>query len=214
MRQHHKTSARGERGITRRERTHSRCSGQATLVVFSSLVRRGLSSQRLSPLSTVWHRNAVSLVPSLDGLRGRGRVNLQLLCDFVNEEFLIPQRHRRLDQLVVQRARVRERSASARLLVSRSVFVFGVCSAHISRELAGHRDLSAGGADQALSRGHSWSRFAKHVGRCQSDSRLVDLCRLCTSADQTRARCTLTTRWRSRWNRPSMSWTRPRSNCV
>src|SRR3989442_1340337 len=43
------------------------------------------------------------------------------------------------------------RSETARLLVSRSVFVFGVCSTHVSRELARHRDVPAGRADKALS---------------------------------------------------------------
>src|SRR3989442_569385 len=80
-------------------------------------------------------------------------------------------------------AALRRRSAIARVLVSRSVFVFGVCSVDVPREPAGHRDLSAGEWNQAVSCGPSGTRFAEHAGRCQPRSRLADLCRLRPSPD-------------------------------
>ena len=44
-------------------------------------------------------------MPSFDGLRGRSRVHLQTLGDLVDQSALVPQVHRRLDQLLVQSSR-------------------------------------------------------------------------------------------------------------
>src|SRR6188768_258769 len=48
------------------------------------------------------------------------------------------------------------RPAAARVLLPRSISLFGVCATDVSRELAGHRNLSAGLGAKAVSRGVSW----------------------------------------------------------
>ena len=70
--------------------------------------------------------------------------------------------------------RTRATVASARLLVSRSVLVFGVGQLHVSRELARRRDMPAGHWVQAVSCWLSGRRCRRGtVGRCESHSRLA-----------------------------------------
>src|SRR5687768_18556293 len=53
----------------------------------------------------------------------------------------------------------------ARFLLSRSVLVHGVCTAHVSRELARHRDLFAIAATEVVSRRLSRTGLAEPLGR-------------------------------------------------
>ncbi len=76
--------------------------------------------------------------------------------------------------------------AVARILVSRSTFVFDIRATQFSRERARHRNLSPCGLGQALSRGISGTYFAEHSGRCQSCTRLENLCRFRPSVDLAR----------------------------
>lgn len=60
----------------------------------------------------------------------------------------------------------------------------GLCPTHLPGEFAGHRGLSVGASAQALPHGHPRSRFPFHAGRCQRNTRLAYLCRVCTSPDR------------------------------
>src|SRR4029078_8160252 len=80
------------------------------------------------------------------------------------------------------------RPTGTRVRLTRSISLFGVCATDVSRELAGHRNLSTGLGAKAVSRGVSWPRFAQHVGGCQSHARLADLCRLRAGADRARSK--------------------------
>ena len=70
------------------------------------------------------------------------------------------------------------RQSFAGLLVSRSVFVSGVCAVDVSREPARHRNLPACDGTEAVSRGLSGTSFSQPAGRCQLGSRLAHRCRL------------------------------------
>src|SRR5437867_1148832 len=70
------------------------------------------------------------------------------------------------------------------LLLLGPVSVHGLRAANLSREPARHRGLSARESNQALSLGHSRSRFAQHSGQRQLGARLAYLRRLCPIADQ------------------------------
>src|SRR5438552_2191892 len=85
------------------------------------------------------------------------------------------------------RAAIWRRPPAAWLLLPRSVFLPGVCATYFSRELAGHRNVSARAGAEAVSRRVSWSDLAEHAGRRQPRSRLADLCRLCPSTDSPRS---------------------------
>src|SRR3989337_28819 len=80
----------------------------------------------------------------------------------------------------VQRLRrqVSRRSPQSRILVPRSMVVLGIRAAHLSRELAGHRNVLAGLESEIVSRRVSRQGLAEHLGRRQSRSRLANLCRL------------------------------------
>ena len=71
---------------------------------------------------------------------------------------------------------------SPALQVLRSVSVHGLCAPDRSGEPAGHRDLLAGDADQAVSCRNSMSGFKEHPGRCQREPGLAHLRRLRSSA--------------------------------
>ena len=81
------------------------------------------------------------------------------------------------------RRQVPRRSSQPGLFVPRSILVFGICAAHVSRELAGHRNVFAGLGSQAVSRRVSRQGLAEHVGRRQSHARLANLRRLRSSLD-------------------------------
>ena len=70
------------------------------------------------------------------------------------------------------------------LLLLGSVSLPGFCSAHLSGKPEGHPGLPAGGTAKALSHGHPREGLSQHLGPCQRDSRLADLCRLCSGPHQ------------------------------
>src|SRR6516162_8203916 len=74
-------------------------------------------------------------------------------------------------------------SLRQRFLLLGSVPLFGFCSADLSRQSPRHRNLPARSTTQALSHGFSRSRFSRDARRCQRESRLAYLPRLCSSAD-------------------------------
>ena len=67
--------------------------------------------------------------------------------------------------------------------LSRSVSVHGIRAAHVSRELAGHRNVPAFGAAQAVSCRFSFARFSQHAGGRQPSPRLANLLRLRPGVD-------------------------------
>src|SRR5208337_4587717 len=64
----------------------------------------------------------------------------------------------------------------------RSIPVFGLCPAHLSRESARHRNLLARASVATLSHGFSGLRLTQHSGQRQSAARLAYLRRLRPSA--------------------------------
>src|SRR5512146_1327748 len=66
------------------------------------------------------------------------------------------------------------------VLLQRSVPLYGLRPADLSRKPQRHRGLPACGEDQALSYGHSGQGLQKHAGSCQRDSRLENLRRFCS----------------------------------
>ena len=73
---------------------------------------------------------------------------------------------------------VRRRPPSADLFLHGPVLLHGLRPAHLSRELAGHRSLSAIPWRQALPHGHSRKGISQHTGRRQRATRLANLRRL------------------------------------
>jgi hypothetical protein len=64
-----------------------------------------------------------------------------------------------------------------------SVPLPGLCSTHLSTQLARHRNLSPLPATRTLSYALSGASFSQCAGRRQRGSRLAGLCRLCSSLD-------------------------------
>src|SRR3990172_1403076 len=69
-------------------------------------------------------------------------------------------------------------------LLSRPVYVHGVCATDLPRESSRHPSLSAQPVRQALPYGLSQHGIAQHVGQCECSSRLAHLCRLRTEPDR------------------------------
>src|SRR5262245_32738580 len=72
------------------------------------------------------------------------------------------------------------------LLLLGSISVHGLRATDLSREPARYRSLSACESNQALSSGHSRSRFTQYACECQLSARLAHLRRLRASAHQYR----------------------------
>src|SRR5208283_662264 len=72
------------------------------------------------------------------------------------------------------------------ILMSRPVPLPGLRTAHLSGKSSGHRSLPARCEAKTLSHGHTGQSLPKHSGPCQRDSRLENLRRLCSRADQYR----------------------------
>jgi len=71
----------------------------------------------------------------------------------------------------------------AEFLVFGPTPLLGVCAAHVSREPARHRRVSARRRRSVVSHGDSRHGLAQHAGRCERRARLADLCRLGPGAD-------------------------------
>src|ERR1700730_1622377 len=70
------------------------------------------------------------------------------------------------------------------LLLLGPVSLHGLRAVNLSRKPARHRSLSARESNQALSSGHPWSRLAEHAGKRKLGTRLADLRRLRSLANQ------------------------------
>ena len=57
-----------------------------------------------------------------------------------------------------------------------SILLYGLCSTHLPGKFARYRNLFTGFQKQAVSYGYSQPDFTKHVGSCQSGTRLENLC--------------------------------------
>src|SRR4249920_258477 len=68
------------------------------------------------------------------------------------------------------------------LFLSRPIPLHGVRSTDLSRQFARHRSVPARTSGQAVPHGHQEPGFAQHSGRCQRESRLAHLRRLCPVA--------------------------------
>src|SRR6267378_4190801 len=86
------------------------------------------------------------------------------------------------------------------ILLLGSISHHGFRATDISRKLARHRSLSRGPAAKALSLRLQWPRQTCHSGRCQRDSRLAHLSRLCPESDRdsTSTVCSFRVRRRTR----------------
>ena len=58
---------------------------------------------------------------------------------------------------------------------SRSISLYGLCAADVSRKFARHRNLSARSSSQALSLGDTRQHGQEYAGRCQRTARLSHL---------------------------------------
>jgi len=72
-----------------------------------------------------------------------------------------------------------------------SVTHHGFRTAGLSGELAGHRSLSPGAKQQALSHGHSQPSFPQHSCGSERDTGLAHLFRFCSSSDRYRQKALL-----------------------
>src|SRR6266545_8275915 len=81
------------------------------------------------------------------------------------------------------RGEVPESLSDADVLAFGSILVHGLCTDHLSREPARHRDLLACALGQALSLGHPWRYRAQHACRCERDPRLAHLSGFCFASD-------------------------------
>src|SRR5512139_1325110 len=80
-------------------------------------------------------------------------------------------------------AAVQRQFQNQELLLLGSVSVHGLCPADLSRESARYPGLPASNPFQALPCRHSRQSIPKHLGACESSSRLAHLCRLRTDTD-------------------------------
>src|SRR3990172_2601260 len=80
------------------------------------------------------------------------------------------------------RASLSRQSPRPQILLLRSVSVPGFRPTHLSGKPARHRNVPASDAVQTLSRGYSRQNFPQHLGRCQRDAFVADLCGLCRGA--------------------------------
>lgn len=69
-------------------------------------------------------------------------------------------------------------------LMIRSVELHGLLTGNLPRELARHGYLFAGSQTAALSHGDPWQSFEEHIGRCELQTRLAHLRRLCQNPDR------------------------------
>lgn len=88
------------------------------------------------------------------------------------------------DHVWALRGTLRREPQDQELFLFRSVSLYGLCPADLSRELARYRSVSACSRKQALPHGDQEPSFAQHSGRRQRESRLAHLCRLCPVADR------------------------------
>ena len=103
----------------------------------------------------------------------------------------------------------------ATFLLPGSVSVHGLCTTHRSRKLAGHRDVLAGSAAQALSCRNSSPGFKEHPGRRQREPRLAHLRRLSLKFSSVRLdNCTPKTTLEYNSKRPRMPSIPAPSVCV
>ena len=65
----------------------------------------------------------------------------------------------------------------------RSVSVYGVCPDNFPPESKGYRNLFTSNAKQTLSLRNSWLHCSCQFGQGQRESRLADICRLCSGVD-------------------------------
>ncbi len=66
----------------------------------------------------------------------------------------------------------------AQVFLPRSIPLYGLRTTHLSGKSAGHGNVSARRAVEALSRRHPWPSLPKHLGRRQREQRLAHLGRL------------------------------------
>jgi len=104
---------------------------------------------------------------------------------------------------------------SEELFMLGSVSVFGLCSAHLSRKFARHRDLSESRRRKTLPHGHSRQGFSQHSGSRQRGTRLENLPGLCPSANPKRQGTSPKRSSRSPTrSKPLMLWILPSSICA
>ena len=100
------------------------------------------------------------------------------------------------------------------VLLPRAVSLHGICPVDLPREPAGHRILSAGTEEQALSHGNPLVGLPQQPGKCQQGPRLAHLCRSCalshSDGPQALQQRSFWTNWRTR----STLWTPRPSTCV
>jgi hypothetical protein len=65
-------------------------------------------------------------------------------------------------------------------LLSRSIPLYGICPANLSRKPERYRNLSTYTTKKALPHGYSWRHGSQYIIQCQQGTRLAYLCRFCT----------------------------------
>ena len=75
-----------------------------------------------------------------------------------------------------------------KILVPRSVPLYGFCSAHIQRKSARYRSLPKSPTQKIIPHGHPWWDSPQHSCQCQQKPRLANLCRPGTVTDRNSSR--------------------------
>jgi len=82
------------------------------------------------------------------------------------------------------RQTLRRRLQGSNLFLPRSVLLYGLCTAHLSREPTRYRSLLSSTTLQVISSGDSFkTSISQYPSQCEQHSRLEDLCRLCSKSD-------------------------------
>ena len=108
----------------------------------------------------------------------KGMANAQWTNDlFTTHGFLTK---RRIQQMCSELSRP---ISCPNLLVFRSISLHGLRSTHLSGKSPRHRDLSSSHGTKTLSCRHPRLRLPKHLGRCQREKGLANLCGFCSWVD-------------------------------
>ena len=107
---------------------------------------------------------------------------------------------------------------SQKLHMSGSVSMHGFCANDISREPTRHRSMSQSPKKQALPHGDSKFSISQYIGKCQPNSRLAHLRRICSNADPNSTETIHQRRVRLRIGeyslRTGLFYHRPLSKCI
>src|SRR4030043_1520352 len=94
--------------------------------------------------------------------------------------------NRLLSQKTIRQMRstISRQPPSKKFFLFRSIPLYGFCPDNLSPKPAGHRNVSEDNAAKTLSLRYSWQCFPNHSGQSKRESRLENLCGLCTDSNK------------------------------